>query len=159
MGEAEPFFVGLRNGSCPVIGMNKEFLDKSVERVFLNFQPDIRKKLLRLRALIFKTALETPDVGKLKETIKWGQPSYVTHDPKSGTTIRIGSEKNSAGDYGIYFHCQTTLISRFRRKYGDLFKYEKNRAILFNKEDKIPVEEISACIAMALTYHIHKTEK
>jgi hypothetical protein len=38
----------------------------------------------------------------------------------------------------------------------DKFRFEGNRAILFNLEDKIPVHELRQCIAMALTYHLDK---
>ena len=111
---------------------------------------------MELRRLIFKVASRTRGVGELEETLKWGQPSYVISQTKSGTTIRIGREKHTDGDYGLYFHCQTTLVNTFKEKYGDRFTYEKNRAIIFCNHEAIPTRELSDCIAMALTYHSKK---
>ena len=111
---------------------------------------------MELRKLIFKVAFEIQGVGELEETLKWGQPSYVTHNTKSGSTIRIGREKYTDGDYGIYFHCQTNLVDTFKEIYGDTFKYEKNRAIIFQNNEEIPARVLSNCIAMALTYHSNK---
>ncbi len=48
----------------------------AVADVFNNYPPEMRKKLLFLRALIFETAAEL-DVGEIEETLKWGEPSYI----------------------------------------------------------------------------------
>ena len=133
--------------------MNRKVSNPKVKEVFSEFPPGIRKKLMELRQLIFEVASETQGVGELEETLKWGQPSYVTRETKSGSTIRIGREKHTDGDCGIYFHCQTTLVDTFKEIYGDTFKYEKNRAIIFNKDEELPTRELSDCISMALTYH------
>ncbi len=74
----------------------------------------------------------------------------------SGSTIRIGREKKTEGDYAIYFKCQTSLVTSFRERYKSVFRYEGNRAILFNVDDVIPVRELSDCIKMALTYNLDK---
>ena len=63
-----------------------------------------------LRTLIFDVASDTDSVGELTETLKWGQPSYLTEKTKSGSTIRIGREKKTDGDYAIYFKCQTKKL-------------------------------------------------
>ena len=54
------------------------FKDPDVEAAFASFPVPARKGLLALRSLIFETAETTPQVGALKETLKWGQPAYVT---------------------------------------------------------------------------------
>lgn len=136
--------------------MNRKLCNPKVKEAFSEFPPVIRKKLMELRRLIFQVASETQGVGELDETLKWGQPSYITRETKSGSTIRIGREKNAEGDYGIYFHCQTSLVESFKKKHGAKFKYEKNRAIIFSKDEKIPTRELSDCIATALTYHYNK---
>ncbi len=136
--------------------MNKKISNPKVKEVFSEFPPTTRKRLMELRRLIFKVASETVGVGELEETLKWGQPSYLTSKTKSSSTIRIGKEKHTDGDYGIYFHCQTTLVDTFKELYGDKFKYEKNRAIIFYNNEEIPIPELSDCIAMALTYHNNK---
>jgi hypothetical protein len=41
----------------------------------------------------------TPGVGALHETLKWGQPAYLTPETRSGTTLRLGVPKS--GGYAI----------------------------------------------------------
>jgi hypothetical protein len=139
-----------------LLDMEIKIVDPKVEAAFSRFPPIVQKKLLRIRKLIFDVAAETEGVGELEEALKWGQPSYLTQKSKTGSTVRIGREKKTDGDYAIYFKCQTTLVATFKELYPDKFRYEKNRAILFNVKDKIPLRELSHCIAMALTYHLNK---
>lgn len=130
--------------------------NQSVSEIFNTYPEDIREKLLAIRALIFKLAIETKDIGELEETLKWGEPSYLTSETHSGSTIRLSWKKSFPEQYAIYFNCKTTLISTFKDIYGDLFKYEGNRSIYFQKDEKIPWEALSGCIIMALTYHLNK---
>jgi hypothetical protein len=109
-----------------------------------------------LRRLIFDTAKTTGGVGRLEETLKWGQPSYLTPETKSGSTIRIDQVKSTAGQYAVYFHCQTDLVATFRELYPTEFSYGGNRSILLNAEDKIPEPALRHCLALALTYHLKK---
>jgi hypothetical protein len=141
------------------MGMANKIIDPNVQAAFNMFSPGVRKKLMQLRKLIFDVASATEGVGELEETLKWGQPSYLTIVSKSGSTIRISREKKTAGDFAIYFKCQTSLVATFKELYQNKFRYEGNRAILFNVDDKIPVPELSHCIAMALTYHLNKKKK
>lgn len=108
-----------------------------------------------LRQLILDTAREIAEVGVLEETLKWGEPSYLTI-PKTGSTIRIDWKRKTPDQYAMYFHCKTTLVDTFKEIYGDTFRYEGNRAIIFNMDDDIPVEELKHCIALSLSYHQRK---
>ena len=139
--------------------MDKEIADPKVAGAFNVFVPAVRKKLMQLRSLIFDVALKTEGVGELEETLKWGQPSYLTKKPETGSTIRLGREKKTDGDYAIYFKCQTTLVATFKELYPNKFRYEGNRAILFCLDDKIPLRELSHCISLALTYHLNKKKQ
>ena len=136
--------------------MPDQFSNIEIEAIFRSYPDEIRIKLLELRRLIFETAERTQGVGKLEETLKWNQPSYITPVTKSGTTIRIDRVKNRSGDFAMYVHCQTTLIDTFRLKFGDRLRYDGNRAILFNIDTPIPYEILRECIASALTYHLKK---
>jgi hypothetical protein len=136
--------------------MVKQFVDPAVEKAFDAFPPAVKNKLMQLRRLIYEVASETDGVGPLTETLKWGQPSYLTQMTKSGSTIRLGREKKTDGDFAVYFKCQTSLVPAFKQLYKNKFRFEGNRAILFNIDDKIPIPELSRCIAMALTYHLNK---
>lgn len=116
----------------------------------------MRRKLLALRKLIFETAAATEGVGKLDETLKWGEPAYVTAESKSGSTIRIDWKKAQPSRYAMYFHCQTNLIETFRTLFPTEFEFEGNRAIVFDESGNVPIDALSFCIAAALTYHRNK---
>ncbi|AIY40458.1 hypothetical protein LT85_1300 [Collimonas arenae] len=129
----------------------------AVARTFDTYPQIMRRKLLALRQLIFDTAANAEGVGELEETLRWGEPAYLTSQSKSGTTIRLAWKKSNPTQYGIYFHCQTDLIASFRTAFPDDFKFEGNRCIYFEENDVVPVDVLELCIAAALTYHRHKT--
>lgn len=124
--------------------------NKEVRKVFDNYPKEIRKKLMLLRKLVIDTASETEGVTSLEETLKWGEPSYLT---KGGSTIRMDWKKSKPEQYAMYFNCKTKLVDTFKERYKDEFKYEGNRAIVFHINDAIPVSELKHCILLALTYH------
>jgi hypothetical protein len=130
--------------------------DPAVDAVFSAYPKPVKAKLLALRRLIFDTAKTTEGVGALQETLKWGQPSYLTPETKSGSTIRIDRLKSSANQYAVYFHCQTDLVETFRELYPTELSYEGNRSIILNAEDAIPEPALRHCVALALTYHLNK---
>lgn len=127
-----------------------KFKNKEVEKVFNNYPQEIREKIMFLRQLIIDTAEETAAVKSLEETLKWGEPSYLT---KGGSTIRIDWKKSKPDQYAMYFNCKTKLVDTFKERYKDEFKYEGNRAIVFHKNDTIPINELKHCILLSLTYH------
>ena len=127
--------------------------NKEVAKVFASYPPAIRKKLMALRQLVLQTALDTDEVSDVEETLKWGEPSYLT---KTGSTIRMDWKKSRPDEYTMYFHCKTKLVDTFKELYRDKFKFEGNRAIVFNRQDTLPVEELKHCILLSLTYHKRK---
>ena len=129
--------------------------DSAVETVFNAYPAPVKAKLKALRRLIFDTAKTTEGVGTLLETLKWGQPSYLTAETKSGSTIRIDQVKETAGHYAVYFHCQTDLVETFRELYPKL-RYGGNRSILLSAGETLPEAELRHCVALALTYHLRK---
>ena len=124
--------------------------DPEVAKIFNNYPKEIRKKLLFLRKLVLDTASETEGIGEIQETLKWGEPSYLT---KSGSTIRLGWKKSYPDQYAMYFHCKTKLVDTYTGLYGDKFKFEGNRAIVFDRNDQVAEEELKHCISLSLTYH------
>ncbi len=132
------------------------FQKSEVEAVFTAYPVDVRKKLCDLRQLIFDTAAEIKDVGPIEETLKWGQPSYLTSQSKSGTTIRIDRIKSTPGHYGLFVHCQTSLLATFRDLYGDILAYDCNRCLRFDVDADPPRDVVKGCIKRALTYHLNK---
>ena len=132
------------------------FGDPAVAEVFSAHPRPVRTKLMQLRKLIFDTAATTDGVGALQEALKWGQPSYLTPETKSGSTIRIDATKDGSGRYALYFNCNSSLVESFRARYRDRLTFQSNRAIVFDADGDFPVEAVRHCIAMALTYHVAK---
>ena len=127
-----------------------ENINPIVEEKFDNYPARIREKLLFLRRLILETASELGGVGEVEETLKWGEPSYLT---KTGSTIRIGWKDSTPDNYAMYFHCKTTLVDTFRELYRNQFEFDGNRAIVFSVGDPVPVSELKQCISLSLNYH------
>lgn len=123
--------------------------DPRVAPVFQQYPEDIRPKLNALRSLILASAEEL-EIQEIEETLKWGEPSYLT---KKGSTIRIDWKAKTPNQYAMYFKCTSKLVTTFREVYGTTFQYEKNRALIFAKNDELPIEELKGCIKLALRYH------
>ena len=134
----------------------KPFKSAAVAEVFESYPAALRRKLLALRELIFKTAASTAGVGELQETLKWGEPAYVTTKTKSGSTVRIAWKKSSPQHYAVYFNCNTTLVETFRSLFPREFKFEGNRAIIFSESEVVPTDSLAFCVGAALTYHRSK---
>ena len=128
----------------------------AVAKVFSNYPAAIRGKMLALRTLILETAAAIPAVGPLEETLKWGEPAYLTAVSKSGSTMRIDSKPSDPNRYAVYFPCQTNLIETFRTLFPNEFTFEGNRAIVFELDDRLPIDALRTCVAAALTYHSAK---
>lgn len=111
-----------------------------------------------MRELLFTVAAGTEGVGPITETLKWGEPAYITKETRSGSTVRLGWQRDSTDDCAVLFNCQTTLVETFRERFPTQFRYQKNRAILLNAADPLP-GELAACLEMALTYHQRKRSR
>ncbi len=132
--------------------MMNPFDDPNVERAFAEFPDAVRSDLMQLREMIFEVAAQTEGVGKIQETLKWGQPAYLTPETKSGSTIRLGLPKH--GGFAIYAHCQTTILPDFQTIFPDDFIYEGNRAIHLTPDEKLPLEKLALLVKSALTDHL-----
>lgn len=129
-------------------------IPSQTQLVFDGLSKDMAARLATLRTLILETAADNPAIGPLEETLKWGEPAYLTSATKSGTTVRINRHKKSDSEYAIYVHCQTDLVERYKQLYGDILKFEGARAVVFDVDQDIPTEAVKHCLAMALTYRL-----
>ena len=133
--------------------MSKSLLEIStisqVETLIQSYPAIPRKKLLKLRQLIFETAASIDGLQHLEETLKWGEPSYIT---KKGSTLRIDWKAKKPDQYAMYFSCSTKLVSTFKEVFESKLNYEGNRAVVFNLKDEIPEDIVRKCIRAALTY-------
>ena len=124
-----------------------------VQEVFNAYPMHIKSKMLYLRELVLEVAEEESCIENLEETLKWGEPCYLT---KHGSTIRMDWKAKSPNKYALYFQCSSSLVSTFKTIYKNEFNFEGNRAIVFKLEDELPESELKHCILLALTYHKRK---
>lgn len=102
--------------------------------------------------MIFEVADATPGVGRIEETLKWGEPAYLTSETRSGSTIRIAWKKSKPNQFAMFFICTTNLVDTFRTLFPKDFNFEGNRAITFQAHETMPQDAVRFCIAAALTY-------
>jgi hypothetical protein len=131
------------------------FKNAAVEAKFESYPPAVRRKLLALRELVFQTARAHPEVGEIEETLKWGEPAYVTSNG-AGSTVRMDWKAKEPDQYAMYFHCQTNLVETFRTLFPCDFEFQGNRALVFKVGGRIPKDAVAFCISASLTYHLRK---
>lgn len=132
------------------MGKLKLKTNPKVNEIFANYPETVRDKMLFLRSLVIETAEVAEGIDELEETLKWGEPSFVT---KNGSTLRMDWKEKSPDQYAMYFQCTSRLVQTFRMVFGHKFRYEGNRAIVFQLNQKIPEFELKECIKASLTYH------
>lgn len=130
--------------------------EPAVRAVFEAFTPRVRSRLLDLRALVFETAESLPEVGPIVESLRWGQPAYLTLASKTGTTVRLGCKEPDSGWCEVLVHCQTDLIETFVARHGAALSVEGTRAVRVRVDGALPIEPLRDFIALALTYRLRK---
>lgn len=127
------------------IKTDKEFTEK------MNSYPEnIQEKMQNLRKLVHESAEELDSKFTLNESLKWNEPSYISKD---GSTLRMDWKTKNPNQYAMYFQCSTRLVETFRIVYKNIFKFEGNRAILFDLDEKILESELNDCIKATVNYH------
>ena len=121
-----------------------------VETKFNNYPDIVKKKMLALRALIIEVAQEADEILQLEETLKWGEPSFIT---PIGSTLRIDWKAKDPEQYALYFQCSSRLVSTFKLLYKNELLFEGNRAIILPLNEELPKNKLITCIKAALTYH------
>jgi Domain of unknown function (DU1801) len=135
------------------------FGSQEVAAKYKAYPPVVRRKLMVLRELVFNTASATAGVGRLQETLKWGEPAYVTAESRSGSTVRIDWKRKDPDRCAIYFHCQTNLVDTFRALFPHDLEFEGNRALLVALTGQVNKAALSYCVAAALTYHLKSRQR
>ena len=131
---------------------------KLITKVVASYPELAQQRFFEIRHILLSTAMDNPQVGKLQETLKWGEPAYLTSQTKTGTTIRVAWKAKHPEYIGIYFNCRTSLVATIKDLFPNDFRFEGSRGLLL-KLDKFPVNTLSYCFEMALLYHIKKQKK
>ena len=132
--------------------MKQPFCSNEIQTAFDLPEPDVRHGLLALRQLIFDTAAALPQVGPLTEALRWGQPSYITEQSKTGTPIRLGVPK--IGGFALFVHCQSRVIPEYLAKFPAWDRIDGTRAVLFERPTDIEPLRHGWLIERALTYKL-----
>jgi hypothetical protein len=132
--------------------MTRPFASDKVAAAFEAVAPSAREGMMALRSLVLETADQLPQIGRVEEALRWGQPAYLTPDTKSGTTLRLGVAKS--GKFALFVHCQTSLIADFSLMFPGQDRIEGARAILFGSTMDIDPLRHGWLIRRALTYHV-----
>ncbi len=112
------------------------------------YRPEVQEALLALRAQIYEVAAEEGR-GPVEERLTWGSPTYSV---TSGTSIRLGREKRTDGDFAMFFKCQTSMVPALRLRFGDALRFEGNRAVVFRLDEPFPSTAVREVVELALTY-------
>lgn len=124
--------------------------DPRVPEKFKSYPKPVRQKMQALRKIVIETAKEIDDIDSLEETLKWGEPSFLT---THGSTLRMDWKPKKPDQYAMYFKCTSRLVETFREVYPDTFSFDGKRAIVFQLDDDVPVKELKQCIEATLRYH------
>lgn len=124
--------------------------DPGVRATFMSYPDSIRRRLMQLRQLVLDVAAESDDIGPVEESLKWGEPSYVA---RGGSPVRLAWKDSRPEHVALYFNCNSKLVDTFRELYADTFEFEGNRAIVFRRDERLPIEPLKHCISLALRYH------
>lgn len=129
-------------------------MDPTVRAVFDAAPPQTRAGMLALRQLIFDVAARLPEVGRIEESLRWGEPAYLTPETRSGSTLRLGAPR--AGGFALYCNCKTSLIADFRDLAGTAVRTSGKRAVLFAGVGDIDPALTAILITRALTWHLRQ---
>lgn len=115
-----------------------------------------RRVLLALRNLILQTAAEDERIGPLTETLKWGEPAFLTEETKSGSTLRLGRSSLSKTP-ALFVNCSTPLLAHLQEiDQGGVLEYHGLRDIAVPEITSRNRSMIQTCIRRTLTYHLER---
>jgi hypothetical protein len=128
-----------------------------VKAVIKDYSTSAQIYALNLRELIYETSEKDVRIGPLTETLKWGEPSYLTDASHSGTTLRFDWKPKTPNRIGLFVNCRTSLIAKYRDLFEDALTLDGTRAIWLDLNAPLPRDILSMFISDTLTYHLGKT--
>ncbi len=129
-----------------------KFENPEIKKVYERFPREMKTKVLELREIIFEVAKNNDKIGKVTETLKWGEPVYQRDRSKYGSPIKINYKKTMENHISISVISTTNLIEKFKELYPKAFQFNGNREIIINTNRKLPKKEIYHCVELALTH-------
>ncbi|SDQ95484.1 DUF1801 domain-containing protein [Pseudovibrio sp. Tun.PSC04-5.I4] len=123
-----------------------------VADVFARYPDDKRERLFELRALILQIGTGLYGSASIVESLKWGEPAYRPLAKHPGVTVRLHWKPKFGDQAGLFFNCNTSLISEFRELYGDILSFEGNRCLWIPLDAPYPEDAVAHCVSMAFRY-------
>ncbi|MCJ8314791.1 MAG: DUF1801 domain-containing protein [Saccharospirillaceae bacterium] len=104
-----------------------------------------------IRQQVFKAANDL-NIQSIKETLKWGEPSYLC---KTGSTIRIDFKTKTPNKCYVFFNCKSKLVETIKEVYSktDNLEFDGNRALIMDINQPIDLDVLRHCFVLALNYH------
>ena len=125
----------------------------AVAAAIADYPKPARETFHAIRAIVLRAAETSRVVGPLTETLKWGEPAYLTEASKSGSTLRIAWKPAKPEHIGVLLNCRTTLVETMRSIYPEVFDYQANRAVLVRLDAPLPTDALDHCARLTQTYH------
>ena len=110
----------------------------------------VSAKLQQFRELVHDIAAALPKGPTLVETLKWGELSFLTEKPRTGTTIRIS--ENKRGGLSMYVSCNSQVIDIYRERFAGELECVGNREVILPSDLSANNNKIARHIAVALNY-------
>ena len=132
----------------------------AIKKAYDAYNKDDRKVLLAVRDMIYATASTDERIGTLTETLKWGEPAYLTEATGAGSTLRLGYSKLVQGP-AMFVSCSTPLLRHLKSldTEGTLDYFGlRDIAIPQSGEVWTPQQKkmLQTCILETFTYHLNK---
>lgn len=106
-----------------------------------------------IRGLLREIATD-PRIGPLTETLKWGEPAFLTEATKSGSALRVAWKARAPGRIGLYVNCRTSLAETVREIHPYAFTFEGRRGLLVALDRPLPEQAVRHAADLALRYHL-----
>lgn len=124
-----------------------------IAAVTATWPPLAQSKFAKLRQIILTAAAEVPTTGSLSETLKWGEPAWLTEATKSGTTLRAAWKPAYSDEIGLFVNCRTSVAETMRQLYPDAFRFDGTRGLWMGLNDPMPEQAVDHLARLTQNYH------
>lgn len=116
-----------------------------------------RSTLWSLR-ILFHDVAAAADIGRLDETLKWGQPSWRPVKPRMGSTLRMAWDATQPDQLSLFVDCKTDLAARMRDLYPQLPLNDGQRQLGIDLTQPLPEQALRHLAEMTFGYHRAKRQ-
>ena len=131
-------------------------LPSDVKAAIAAYHPAARARFMDMREIVHAAAADTPEIGPLTETLKWGEPAYLTEASGSGITLRVAWKPGDPDRIGVYLNCRTSLVEDIRTLHPGAFEIEGTRGLMLAIDGPLPTEALDHVARLAQGYHRRK---